>query len=83
MAHSLRLALATRMAPAARSRAATPESRGAIEPSSASEPAVVVIRSAVSMLSFSRIGSPFSRPEGTSSRSASAAGEMAITDANG
>src|SRR6478752_8512587 len=52
LAHSLMFALASRTAPAARSRSATRESRGEIEPSSASDPAVVVIRSAVSMLSL-------------------------------
>src|SRR5690349_9392126 len=62
LAHSDRLALPSRMAPASRRRAATPESRGAIEPSSASEPAVVVMRSAVSMLSLRRIGMPWSGP---------------------
>ena len=61
-AHSLRLALPRITAPAARSRAATPESCAAIEPASASEPAVVVIRSAVSMLSFTSTGTPCSGP---------------------
>src|SRR3954468_1481152 len=61
-AHSLRLALPSRIAPAARSFAATVESRTGIEPSSAYDPAVVVIRSAVSMLSLSRIGMPCNGP---------------------
>jgi hypothetical protein len=42
-AHSLRLVLASRTAPAVRSRAATPASEFAIQPSNASDPAVVVI----------------------------------------
>ena len=51
-------------APAARSRATTKASRGAIEPSSASDPAVVVILSPVSMLSLIRTGMPCSGPRG-------------------
>src|SRR2546423_4995147 len=62
LAHSLRFALPRKMAPAPRSLAAINASRGAIEPSSAREPAVVVILSAVSTLSFSRIGMPCSGP---------------------
>ena len=42
--------------------------RGAIEPSSASEPAVVIMRSAVSMLSLIRTGMPCSGPRGPFSR---------------
>ena len=38
LAHSLRFALPRRIAPAARSRAATPASRGTTEPRSANEP---------------------------------------------
>ena len=64
LAHSLMFALASRTAPAARSRSATCESWVAIEPSSASEPAVVVIRSAVSMLSLRSTGMPWSGPRG-------------------
>ncbi len=56
------LALASRIAPASRSFCATNESCGGIDPSSASEPAVVVIRSWVSMLSLSAIGIPCSGP---------------------
>src|SRR6266513_2409208 len=55
-AHSLRLALPSSTAPAERSFAAMKASWSGMEPSSASEPAVVVMRSAVSMLSLSRIG---------------------------
>src|SRR5437763_7939153 len=49
-AHSLRFALPSTTAPALRRAATSGASRGGIHPSSASEPAVVVIRSAVSML---------------------------------
>src|SRR2546427_3858679 len=45
-AHSLRLALPRKTAPALRSFAATVESCAGIEPARASEPAVVIIRSA-------------------------------------
>ena len=61
-AHSLRLVLPRSTAPASRSARATVESRAGTDPSSASEPAVVVMRSAVSMLSLSRIGMPWSGP---------------------
>src|SRR3954468_13415871 len=44
-AHSLRFVLPRMTAPAALSFCATKESRGAIDPSSASEPAVVIMRS--------------------------------------
>ena len=62
-AHSLRFAFPRMTAPPARSLAATVESRRAGRPSSANEPAVVCIRSPVSMLSFRRIGNPVERPE--------------------
>src|SRR5262249_36765723 len=62
LAHSLRLVLPSRTAPAARRRAATWASRGAGAPSSASEPAVVCVRSPVSMLSLRRIGTPCKGP---------------------
>ena len=62
MAHSLRLVLPRMMAPAARSRATTGASRWVILPASASDPAVVGIGSAVSILSFIRIGMPCSGP---------------------
>src|SRR3954466_1276542 len=61
-AHSLRFALPSRIAPAARSLAAMNASWSGTEPASASEPAVVVIRSAVSMLSLIRTGIPCSGP---------------------
>src|SRR5262249_22057542 len=57
-AHSPRLVLPRITAPASRSLCATNESLGAIEPASASEPAVVIMRSAVSMLSFRSTGMP-------------------------
>ena len=58
LAHSLRLVLPRMTAPAARSRAATAESSGRRTPASASEPAVVIIRSPVSMLSLISTGMP-------------------------
>src|SRR5882672_6642699 len=61
-AHSLRLALPRKIAPAALSFAAMNESCIGVDPASASDPAVVVIRSAVSTLSLSRIGIPCSGP---------------------
>src|SRR5437868_8538275 len=61
-AHSLRFALPRKTAPAARSLAAMKASCGAIDPSRARDPAVVVILSAVSMLSLSRIGIPCNGP---------------------
>src|SRR5881396_494916 len=45
LAHSLRLVLPRITAPASRSLCTTKESRGGIEPASASDPAVVVMRS--------------------------------------
>src|SRR5688500_19775240 len=53
-AHSLRLVLPRRTAPASRSRSTMNASRDAIDSASASEPALVRIRSAVSMLSLMR-----------------------------
>src|SRR6266702_4617737 len=58
LAHSERLVLPRITAPPARRLAATVESRGAGEPRSAREPAVVCIRSPVSMLSLRRTGMP-------------------------
>ena len=63
-AHSLKLVLPRMIAPAARSFSATIESRGAIEPSSASEPAVVIMRSCVSILSLMSTGIPCKGPRG-------------------
>jgi hypothetical protein len=71
------LVLPSRIAPAARSRSATKLSRSGIDPSSASDPAVVVSRSCVPTLSFSRIGTPCSGPRGPlARRSASSASAM-------
>src|SRR5216117_474515 len=64
LAHSERFAFPSMTAPAARSRAATPASAGGFAPTSASEPAVVAIRSAVAMLSLMRIGMPCRGPRG-------------------
>src|ERR1700730_3939214 len=78
-AHSDRFALPRRTAPASRSRRATNASAAGIDPSSASEPAVVVIRSAVPMLSFKRIGTPWSGPRTRPARrSASRVSAIAI-----
>ncbi|OAG65316.1 hypothetical protein BIM11_6232 [Burkholderia pseudomallei] len=81
-AHSLRLAFATITAPARRSRATRCASRVARTPSSASEPAVVDIRSPVAMLSFNATVTPCSGPRATpAARSASSA--CAIASASG
>ena len=61
-AHSERLVFPRMTAPPARRFAATVESRSAGWPKSANEPAVVCIRSPVSMLSFSRTGMPWRGP---------------------
>src|ERR1700756_192918 len=53
-AHSLRFVLPRITAPDSRSRCATPESFAGVSPRSASEPAVVIIRSGVPMLSLIR-----------------------------
>src|SRR5437660_6985859 len=52
LAHSLRFALPRMTAPAARKRCTTNESLSGLDPIIASEPAVVAMRSAVSMLSL-------------------------------
>src|SRR5208283_1468369 len=52
LAHSLKLVLPRITAPAARSFCATNESLGHFAPTSASDPAVVIMRSAVEMLSL-------------------------------
>ena len=81
-AHSLRFVLPRITAPAARSRSTTNASASAIDPSSASDPAVVIMRSAVSMLSLMRTGMPCSGPRGPFAlRSASSA--SAIVRASG
>src|SRR5881296_3723889 len=51
-AHSDRFVLPRMTAPAARRRATSGASRGGVTPASAREPAVVIIRSMVAMLSF-------------------------------
>src|SRR5580698_7781166 len=61
-AHSLRLVLPRITAPDSRSFCATKESRVGFDPSRASEPAVVCMRSAVSMLSLIRTGIPCMGP---------------------
>ena len=61
-AHSDRLVLPRMTAPAARRFAATVESSTAGLPASAKDPAVVCIRSPVSMLSFKSTGIPSSGP---------------------
>src|SRR2546425_3101216 len=71
-AHSLRFVLPRMTAPASRSFCATNASRCGIEPCSASEPAVVDIRSAVSMLSLIRTGMPCSGPRAQKLREAGA-----------
>src|SRR5450631_248267 len=63
-AHSLRLVLPRMTAPAARSFCATKESFSGLDPTRASEPAVVIMRSAVSMLSLISTGIPCSGPRG-------------------
>src|SRR5512133_1700846 len=62
LAHSLRLVLPKMIAPASRSLSTKNASRGAIFPSSASDPAVVCILSAVSMFSLIRMGIPCNEP---------------------
>src|SRR3954466_4179118 len=59
-AHSLRFVFPRITAPPAGSFCATRESFGGLEPTSASEPAVVIIRSAVAMLSLMSTGTPCS-----------------------
>src|SRR6185295_9398501 len=67
-AHSDRFALPRITAPASRSRATTVASRAARASRSASEPAVVASAPAVSMLSFTRTGIPWSGPRTRPSR---------------
>src|SRR3989442_13095944 len=61
-AHSLRLVLPRSTTPAARRRSPMNASRAAMDPSRASDPAVVVMPSAVSVLSLMRIGMPWGGP---------------------
>ena len=80
LAHSLRLVFPRITAPAARNLIATNESLGGFEPTKASDPAVVIMRSAVSILSLIRIGIPCNRlrgPLALNSRSRSSAIAMA------
>src|SRR4051795_6486389 len=56
LAHSLRLVLPRITAPASRSRATMCASFGGVTPASANDPALVIMRSAVAMLSFSSTG---------------------------
>src|SRR5262249_25509811 len=57
-AHSERFALPRMIAPASRNFCTTTASAGTVLPTSASEPAVVCILSAVARLSFTKIGTP-------------------------
>ena len=61
-AHSLRFVFPKITAPTSRSFCTMNASRGAIDPASASDPAVVIIWSCVSMLSLMRTGTPCSGP---------------------
>ena len=89
LAHSLRLVLPRITAPASRSRSTTNASRGAGTCSSANEPALVLMRSRVATLSFSRTGMPCSGPRtwpalrsrSRSAAMASASGLTSMTDA--
>src|SRR5690349_22072735 len=62
LAHSLRFVFPRITAPAARSLPTTKESVFGFDPTSARDPAVVIILSAVSRLSFIRIGIPCRGP---------------------
>src|SRR5271169_1904853 len=64
LAHSLILVFARINAPAERNREAANASCAACEPSSASDPAEVLILSPVSMLSLIKIGIPCNGPRG-------------------
>ena len=81
-AHSLIEALPRMMAPACRSRSAIVESSRGRAPTSARAPAVVSILSAVAMLSFSKIGMPWSGPRTRLARRSSSS-ERAIATASG
>src|SRR4029453_13854374 len=61
-AHSERFAFPRITAPAARKRFTTTESAGTVLPTSASDPAVLCILSAVARLSFTKIGIPCRGP---------------------
>src|SRR3984893_1158161 len=78
LAHSLRLVFPKITAPAARSFCATKESFGGLAPTRASEPAVVIMRSAGSLVSLRRTGTPCIGPRGPLDlRSRSSASAMA------
>src|SRR2546427_10442994 len=81
-AHSERFVLPRITAPAARSLATSGASRGGVTPASASEPAGLIIRPTVAVLSFTRTGLPAPGPR---SRFAlrSASSRSAIASASG
>src|SRR5260370_6050544 len=81
-AHSERFAFPRITAPAARKRLTTTESEGTVLPTSASEPAVVCILSAVARLSFTSTGIPCSGPRRCPARR-SASSFLAIARASG
>src|SRR5438270_9402648 len=82
LAHSDTVVLPSSTAPAALSRSTRNASRGGDTPTSASEPAVLCIRSRVATLSFTRIGMPCNGPRGPLAlRSASSA--VACASASG
>jgi hypothetical protein len=81
-AHSLRLAFPSRTAPAARSLSTTTASFGWGASRSTTDPAVVFMRSPVSMLSFSTTGTPCSGPR-TLPCLRSSSREAAIASASG
>src|SRR2546425_5537534 len=64
LAHSLRLVFPRTTTPAWRRRPTMNASVGGVTPASASDPAVVIRRSAVALVSLSRIGMPCSGPRG-------------------
>src|ERR1035438_3563279 len=64
LAHSLRLVLPRITAPASRRRFTIKASAGGLEPARASDPAVVIMLSAVAMLSLISTGMPCSGPRG-------------------
>ena len=81
-AHSDRFALPRITAPASRSRPTTNASRAGLASPSANDPAVVFMRSAVSMLSLTSTGIPWSDPR-TSPERRSASIALAISSASG
>jgi hypothetical protein len=81
-AHSERFALPRITAPASRNCPTTVASRAGATSPSANDPAVVLIRSAVSMLSFTRTGIPWSGPR-TRPERRSASSPSAISSASG